>query len=88
MKKIGRVEIRVEPAAWDSFETACDTHGVSKAAIIRDLCAAAIPYMAEHCPAGRWIAPTLVPYGAGPKAEVLQVHNGKGHQRATVRRKA
>jgi hypothetical protein len=83
-----RVEFRADPDAWSQFTEACEAARVDPSAIIRDLCAAAIPYMAQHCPRGRWIAPSLVPFGACDKAaEVVQVHNGKGHQRASVKRK-
>jgi hypothetical protein len=60
-----------------AFHAACDRQGVKASAVIRDLCAAAIPYMADHCPTGRWIAPSLVPFGSNtPPAGVVQVVNG------------
>lgn len=80
VKKVKQVNIRADPEELASFRDACKAHGVKASVVIRDLCAAAIPYMGEHCPANRWITPRLVPFGAVTAAEVLQVHNGKGHQ--------
>ena len=87
MKKDMNAQFRIEQEDFAAFRIACESVGVKASAVIRDLCAAAIPYMAEHCPRGRWIAPTLLPYGACAKtAEVLQVHSGRGHQRASVKK--
>lgn len=85
-KKSVMLKARSTPEEMDAFRAACETVGVKESAVIRDLCAAAIPYMAEHCPPGRWIAPSLVPYGASHSAEVTQIHNGKGHQVAKVKK--
>jgi len=85
MKRADNIQVRGTPEELGAFRDACARQGVHVSDVIRDLCKAAIPYMAQHCPTGRWIAPLLVPYGACDKAAgVVQVHNGKGHQRASV----
>lgn len=82
-----RVEFRSDPERWAAFTAACEALKVDPSSVIRDLCTAAIPYMAQNCPPGRWIAPSLVPFGACDKAaEVVQVHNGNGHQVAKTRK--
>jgi hypothetical protein len=88
MKRADNIQVRGTPEELGAFRDACARQGVHVSAVIRDLCAAAIPYMAEHCKPGRWISPSLVPYGACEKAaEVVQVHNGKGHQKASVKKR-
>jgi hypothetical protein len=69
MKKTGQINFKLDPEALAVFKRSCKERGIMASVVIRDLCAAAIPYMAEHCPAGRWIAPELVPFGTSAKAE-------------------
>lgn len=82
MKK-GKV-IRARVAAEDkaAFEKACEEHRIDVSHVVRDLCMAAIEYMAEQCPKGRWISPKLIPYGtpdncqgAAARGDSLKVAN-------------
>jgi hypothetical protein len=45
----------------DAFRAACDAAGMKASAVIRDLCKAALPYMARYCQDGRWFPPRLEP---------------------------
>jgi hypothetical protein len=61
MKKQGRLDLRGTSEEMDAFRAACDAAGMKASAVIRDLCKAAVPYMARYCQDGRWFPPRLEP---------------------------
>jgi hypothetical protein len=44
----------------NAFRDACLATGAKASAVIRDLCKAAVPYMADNCRDGRWRPPVLI----------------------------
>ncbi len=58
-KKVARIEFRSTPEQLSEFSEACKKVEVSASTIIRDLCKAAIPYMATQCKDGQWRPPVL-----------------------------
>ena len=59
-KKVGRLDLRGTPEEVDRFQAACAAVGATRSAVIRDLCRAAVLYIAEHCKDGRWHPPVLL----------------------------
>lgn len=86
-KKVERLEVRADSETLEAFTKACDSVGRSLSSILRDLMAAAIPYIENTCKNGRWYPPRLVPDVPGTPATVNTVVNGHGNRvRATVRK--
>lgn len=94
MKNNKVVRLRVDDEANNAFESACSKCGISMSAVIRDLCRAATLYMAANCQDGRWRPPVLITERESARldartvsGEVIQIHNGNGHQKAQNARK-
>jgi hypothetical protein len=94
MKKISRIDFRGTPEEMQGFKASCDACGVKASAVIRDLCRAATFYMKENCQDGRWRPPVLITERESARldtrlvsGEVVQIHNGNGHQKAQNARK-
>lgn len=89
-KKTARIEFRETPEQVDAFAQACKNAGLHASDVIRDLCKAATPYMQTNCTDGRWRPPVLITERQAAlldaKAEIVQIHNGKGHQVARTRK--
>jgi hypothetical protein len=84
MKKNDQVNFRGTTDEIRDFKKACDLIGVKASLVIRDLCKGAIPYIKAQCKDGRWRPPVLITERQAGMidvhADVLQIHNGNGHQ--------
>lgn len=71
MKKTFNLNVRVADSEWNVFRKACETVGVKASPVIRDLCRALVPYIADQCKDGRWRPPVLI---TERQAGALDIH--------------